>query len=858
MAMGKTSAEALFFKRFGIEHLPLIYIALGFLLTIVSLIYATIADRMSAEKLFFRLMIFLIFCLVILWEQLSYNETSAIYPLYFLIYEATSEIMLIHMALYVNQNLNTLTSKRLLPIILAGSQLGLICGGILVAILTPVIGTGQIILLWALLLIITLTIMTLWHRLKGPSSYFYKTHSHGSFSASLQSVKKGISFTRRSSLLSASSAAFFFMVITFYTLYYVTNNIYTGYFNSEEDLAAFFGILTASTGLIALLLQVFVSNRVIAKLGVQKTNLIFPLSLGLSFSVLILSIKMPSALLGSFIKDTFNPAFNSPVRNMMYNILPKSIQGRARAVSTGIILPAALLICALLLLSARYLDNNIYFLLTGFISSLLLIYFSVRTNKAYLNTLIRHLKEQVYLPDNTLSEQSSASLLASLKQNIHSADSDLTVSCARILMSSMPQQAESIIIERLRHADSKTADQLVRILASYNTKPLLDFILRPDQYPVYDHHFEATILQLLFEAKQPLAKKYVLRALISDNPRVWATGIYGALVYNDSANLEQAYLNWLTLTRGDTKLLLAALPLSRVLKLADQKQRAQLMTNYESAFIQLLNSDKPRWQLLTLTAISDWQPASLPQHSGLLNRLFANHEPTLRAAVIKCCFVLNYDKHMDLLLKALEDGHSLVRQQALQSILSSNNADNDLTAQNWLVNNDNFTSPRAQLTIFDHLNQSDLKASTLNDIVVAKTQLGRRYYDARQILLQQQNKNHILKLLLNSIEERLEHVCQLLLSCLNALDQSNIFSIVMAAHKGHEASHIATACEALENLQPSPITSLLTDILRDDFELKTNYILGFDNIDSVLNWCKQQDQWLQTCAHKALEHDRSI
>ncbi|MDH5392364.1 MAG: MFS transporter [Gammaproteobacteria bacterium] len=854
MAMGKASAEALFFKRYGIENLPLMYIALGVLLTISSLVYATLADKISAEKLFFRLLLILIVALLTLWGLLSYTEMPAIYPLYFLLYEAASEIMLVHMALYISQNLNTLKSKRLLPVILAGSQLGLITGGILVAILAPRIGTSQIMLIWSMLLFITLVIMVSWHKLKGPSCFFYKTRTHSSVQASLQSVKKGISFTRQSSLLSASSIAFFFMVITFYTLYYVTNTIYTGYFENEQELAAFFGILTATTALITLLLQLFVSNRTIEKLGIQNTNLIFPLSISLSFVILLLSMKMPAAIFASFIKDTFNPAFNSPVRNMMYNILPKNIQGRSRAVSTGIILPAALLTCALILLSAQFFSNSFYFLVSGFITSLLLVYFSIRTNKAYLGTLIKHLREQIYMPKETLSENSGTSLLVSLQQNIHQGDDAVTISSAKILIASHPDKATDIIIERLKSANSKTADQLIRILASHTVKPLRDILKRPDKYPVYDHHFEATMLQLLFEARDSFAKKYILRALISDNPRVWATGIYGAIVYNDKANLAQANSIWIKLSTGNNKEILAALPLVKLISQADEKTKARLINNYQKAFPALLESNQQRWRLLTLEALSSWQHGSLPDFSPILSRLFADSDPFIRAAVIGCSFVLAYDEHMDLLVKALDDGHSQVRKQALAILLTTHN-NNDVIADNWLINNDNFTSPRAQLTIFEHLVNNALKETSLQKIADSKALLGRQYYDARQMLKSHQNKSNSFFLLYQSINERLDYISQLLLSCLDQLQTSNIASVVNAAIKTADKEHIATACEALSSLDKSEVTALLIDILRDDFELKSNYIMGFDNTDSVLNWCKLQDQWLQTCALRALNDD---
>ena len=52
MAIGRSSADALFFKRVGIEYLPLMYIIQSMLLAAVSLVYTAFADLIPAERFF--------------------------------------------------------------------------------------------------------------------------------------------------------------------------------------------------------------------------------------------------------------------------------------------------------------------------------------------------------------------------------------------------------------------------------------------------------------------------------------------------------------------------------------------------------------------------------------------------------------------------------------------------------------------------------------------------------------------------------------------------------------------------------------------------------------------------------------
>ena len=50
----------------------------------------------------------------------------------------------------------------------------------------------------------------------------------------------------------------------------------------------------------ALLLQIFVTNRIIRRFGVKAVNLIFPATSLISFAALLMAFGLPGAILGSF------------------------------------------------------------------------------------------------------------------------------------------------------------------------------------------------------------------------------------------------------------------------------------------------------------------------------------------------------------------------------------------------------------------------------------------------------------------------------------------------------------------------------------------------------------------------------
>jgi len=171
IALGRGTADALFFKRYGIEFLPVMFVLFGVLLSLISVLYAAFVDALSSERFFKIIFVVLIILLLANWISIRLGVSELVYPAYFLLYEIASELFLVHCALYLGQNLVQTQSKRLLPIILAGSQVGVIIGGLFLAGMSRILGVQNMLLVWVLLLVVTFVLMAVWHSKKGVSPF---------------------------------------------------------------------------------------------------------------------------------------------------------------------------------------------------------------------------------------------------------------------------------------------------------------------------------------------------------------------------------------------------------------------------------------------------------------------------------------------------------------------------------------------------------------------------------------------------------------------------------------------------------------------------------------------------------------
>jgi len=533
IALGRGTADALFLKRYGIEYLPVMFVLVGILLSAISVMYAAFAYVTPSERFFKITFAVMIILLLGNWLMMRLGMSDMVYPAYFLLYEIVSELLLVNSALYLGQNLGNTQSRRLMPVILVGSQVGVIIGGLFLAGMSRVLGVQNMLLVWILLLMLSFATISVWHSRKGVSPFFRAGYRERSgLQQSIKQVAQGLKFMKTSQLLKMSSFALFFMVISTYILFYVLNRIYTDTFETEEALGAFFGLLIASTSALALLIQVFISKRVIRHFGIKKANLVYPLSSFMVYLGLMFSFTLPLALIGSLNKDAIMPAFRRPVRKIFMDALPMQIQGTARAISRVLVLPLALAATGIILWFAQKAGNPYLFLVPGMLTALAYLWFSLKMNKAYARAIVKKLKQRLLVPEHQLPgvlDGRDKTLLEDVEEGVLHEDEEVSIAYSSVLSKAKPERAATLLPRRMLSASVATKDQMIRMLQSLDSEELRDKLRR--EIGNGDAHLDATLYKALFEFGDQAAQQKVAGLLQSESPRLRASGIFGALIY---------------------------------------------------------------------------------------------------------------------------------------------------------------------------------------------------------------------------------------------------------------------------------------------------------------------------------------
>lgn len=387
LQLGESLSMSLFLKRLGIQYLPMVYITVALLNILFSTLYTFIADRISNRSLFVLIILLsgLGFLGVTLLSQTL--ESPTLYGLFFIIRETSFTLLILHFGLYVRDFYSSEDSERTFPVIYASGRIGGLCAGAALTLLASRIGTLNLTYLYPVLALLSIVLiyrveaaLPPRHQAKTPK----KAHQNlWSLKQGWANFSEGLRFVKTSELLLAMSVATALFVVLRYFLNLEYSSWFSRIFTTEDSLTAFLGLFSSISLAVATGVQLVVTSRLVKTLGVGMINLLFSLTMGVSFWGLLLWPGLYTAMLARFIETELRMSLRNPVMNMFYNAVPDTMRARARAFTFGMVLPLATLVAGIFLFAIEGSQHLFLITVLGSILSLPFLYFSWRQAVAY-------------------------------------------------------------------------------------------------------------------------------------------------------------------------------------------------------------------------------------------------------------------------------------------------------------------------------------------------------------------------------------------------------------------------------------------------------------------------------------------
>ena len=291
-------------------------------------------------------------------------------------------------------------SKRLFSLISAGDIPAKLLGYLSVTALVPFIGTENLLIFSIVAFGVSIYVLQKIMNIEGVAQLLQTQESDNIYEV------KSAGFSKRyfrSDLVKALCYLSLLGSLAFMILNYAFLHEVQGRFKSETELAQFFGLFYAIGNAIILLFKVFLTGRVVNKIGIKTTLIATPLVLFVfSFFVLFTGSESQVKVIWVFmfmmlIGEVLQYSLYYPVFLALFQPLKTSVRNLGHIITKGIFEPIGLIIAGVSLLvvfNFLYVYNlyyiNIFLLisLTGWIAAVLY------TGKVYLTSLKDAVKQR--------------------------------------------------------------------------------------------------------------------------------------------------------------------------------------------------------------------------------------------------------------------------------------------------------------------------------------------------------------------------------------------------------------------------------------------------------------------------------
>ena len=456
---GRNARDSLFLLKFGVEYLPYMYFANAVVLVVCSLFYTSLVDRVERGKFLAGISLIFIVSLVVS-RVIVATQARWFYPVLYILAQAIWNFSLLQFWTFLGDLFDTRQAKRLFPLVAIGALLGMIGMGLSSKPLVRAVGTENILLVWAGL-ILAATVLGAVVMLKYRTDKAQPPSDQASAPppprpSEWEKFKDGASRLRNEPLLKNMALITFLLWTVFTVVDFCFNKVMRDTYPDKDVLTAFLGAFRGWAGFLCLVVQLFFTSRLISRLGVGTTIAFHPTYLSLSTLWMTLGFGYVSVYAAKMGDHVLLYTIQDSSFQLLYSPVPLERRARIRGFIDGYIKPLSMAAAGvLLLLGTRYLSLRMISAI-GLVLAVAWTFAALNTKKGYIRALLENLQS-----DSPALRQAAATALGKLKDS----------SSFEILASSLRSESPDRIIAAIRFLEDFETEKSNEMLAELLTHP---------------------------------------------------------------------------------------------------------------------------------------------------------------------------------------------------------------------------------------------------------------------------------------------------------------------------------------------------------------------------------------------------
>jgi HEAT repeat protein len=462
-------AETAFLKRFGVEYLPLVYMANAFATFILMGFMAGVMRKISSAKLL-ALTLFTCGSLVAVMRLPVYLHFDMVYPVLFLLkaqFEALFALLFWNLA---NDLFNTRQSKRIFPLIAAGGVLGAILGSFGTPQLAKLIRMDNLMLAYlcstAAAATVGLRMNALFPTLPISERRAKKGKPKQSF---LQEMKQVWPMMKESTLIKILVLLTFLPNVMIPIMNYQFNYAVNQTFGTEQGLIQFFGYFRGAQNIISLIILLFV-GKLYSRWGLPVALMFHPFNYVIAFIGFLWRFDVVAAIYARITTVVLRVTINNPARDILMGLFPARYRPILRPFLRGTVVRIGTLLGSGFVLLAEGVMHPRYLSIFGITFGLMWVATSIWLKRSYSDILLGLVSQNV-IDLRSLEERDLGQLFGDkrsqerLVQACLNSNGRACVLYAEMLKTQKVPEADKHLLSLIRERDEATASQLVRLIS---------------------------------------------------------------------------------------------------------------------------------------------------------------------------------------------------------------------------------------------------------------------------------------------------------------------------------------------------------------------------------------------------------
>ena len=471
----KPTVNALFLSQLGADSLPYGYLLVAVVAVLTSYFYNKAIRKFSLLKVTsISLVVFSLgFLGLSAILEFSYLKDWVLYFYYLGVslfaVMATSQFWVL-----ANMVFNVREAKRLFGFIGAGAIAGGVFGGYLTSLVVTAFGNKQVIFLAAILILCCIPIIRkIWKlRIHKLNAYVRMQRKHNEATYEESSFK----IIAKSKHLTFLALITGIGVIVAKLVDFQFSDFANKAITDTDELASFFGFWFSTFNVLALVLQLFLTNRVLSKLGVASTMLILPLAIGLGSLLFLTFPELWVLVIIKGIDGSFKQSLNKAAVELSIMPIPLQIKNQAKSyidvavdsIATGIAGFMLIFLIKRLDLNTSYI--TIIIILFVFIW-ILLIY---RLREAYFESFRTNIERTLNENLNTAKRSKNESTIAYARRILMEGQELQILALLERLNTSQQNSLKQNVIGLLNHPSNRIKSAAIKQFYLYDKGTALD------------------------------------------------------------------------------------------------------------------------------------------------------------------------------------------------------------------------------------------------------------------------------------------------------------------------------------------------------------------------------------------------